>query len=127
MMNVRAHQSEVASCEVSIEGDIDGVRRCTFLRPPRLKMLRFLEKRFKHSKKPVPPENPPHQTIDTSSGGCDKNFEGGYHSKKISELVRPMGLIRAWHQITTMEGVPGSQIKTGRLGISRFLRQTSQL
>jgi len=46
-------------------------------------MLRFLKKRFKHSEKPVPPENPPHQTTDTSEG-CGRDSEGEYRSGKIS-------------------------------------------
>ena len=46
------------------EGDIDGLRRCTFPYPSHLKMLRFLKKRFKFSKDPVAPEDPTHQNTE---------------------------------------------------------------
>jgi len=91
-----------------------------FPRPSRLKMLRFLKKRFKPSKDPVLPENhmvPTHTDI----GGRDSD---GEHR---SELMRPMGLIRPWGQIPTMEGVLGSQIWTEGLGINGFPRWVPQL
>jgi len=118
---LKLYQSGIASCEVR---DIDRVRRCPFLHLPQLKMLRFLKKGFKRSKKPSPPENPPRQATDTSAG-CGRNPEGGYCSRKI--IPEPMGLNRAWYQITTTEGVLRSQIETGGLGINSFPHQTPQL
>jgi len=38
-------------------------------------MLRFLKKRFKPSKNPVPPENPTHEITDIGAE-CGKNSEG---------------------------------------------------
>ena len=60
-------------------------------------MLRFLKKRWeqprKSSQKPVPLENPTQQIIDTSADwGVDS--DGEYRLRQISELMKPMGLIR---------------------------------
>lgn len=73
-------------------------------------MLRFLKKHRKSHKKPVPPENPTHQTTDISAErGSD--LEGEYCLRKISGLIRPVGLIRQWNQISTMEGILELQTK----------------
>jgi len=45
-------------------------------------MLRFLKKRFKFSKNPVPPENPAHQNTDTGAE-CGMDTEGGYRSRDL--------------------------------------------
>jgi hypothetical protein len=67
-------------------------------------MIRFLKNRLKRSKKPVPPESPVwHQTTDIGAArGGDS--EGEHRSRKISELIRPMGLIQPWHSDTNHGG-----------------------
>ena len=82
-----------------------------------LKMLRFLKKHRKSSKQPTPLENPTHQITDTEAecgGDCGEDPEGEYRLRERSELMRPMGLIRPWHQIPVAEGVLRSQIRTLR-------------
>jgi hypothetical protein len=90
-------------------------------------MLRFLKKHRKSSKKPVPPENPVNQTPDIGTGrGTDS--EGEYRSRKISELIRPMGTDSTRGiQIPTAERVLGSQIRTGRLKINSFPHRMPRL
>ena len=90
-------------------------------------MLRFLKKhrKPKPSKAPVPPENATHQipNIGANSG----NPEGEHRSRKISELIRPMGLIRPWHQMPASEGVLRSQTRIVGSGINNFQCRTPQL
>ena len=90
-------------------------------------MLRFLKKHRKPKlpKTPVPPENTTHQipNICANSG----NPEGEHHSRKISELIRPMGLIRPWHQMLASEGVLRSQTRIVGSGINNFQCRTPQL
>ena len=90
-------------------------------------MLRFLKKhrKPKPSKAPVPPENTTHQipNIGANSG----NPEGEHHSRKISELIRPMGLIRPSYQMPASEGVLRSQTRIVRSGINNFQCRTPQL
>jgi len=76
---------------------------CTFPYRTHLKMLRFLEKKFrKHSPKHKhKPENPrAHRTtgVDAERG---RETEGEYRAREISELIRPMGLIGPSRQIPT--------------------------
>ena len=70
-------------------------------------MLRFFKKIRKPSKKPVPPENPAHQATDIGAGH-GRDSESEHPSRKISELIRPIGLIRPWHTDTNPEG--GSRV-----------------
>ena len=73
-------------------------------------MLRFLKKHRKSHKKPVPPENLTHQTTDIGAErGSDPESE--YRSRKISGLIRPVGLIQQWRQIPTTEGILGLQTR----------------
>ena len=83
-------------------------------------MLRFLKKRFKSSKNPVPPGNPTHQNTDVGAER-GRDSEGGYRSGGL-ELMWPMGLIRPSHQISTTEGFLGSRIMTARVRINSSLR-----
>jgi len=76
-------------------------------------MLRFLKKRFKFSKDPVPPEDLTHQNTDIGVE-CGGDSEGEYRSRDLRADKRPMGLIRPSHQISTTEEVLGSQIRTAR-------------
>ena len=90
-------------------------------------MLRFLKKHRKPKlpRTPVPPENATHQipNIGANSG----NHEGEHHSRKISELIRPMGLIRPWHQMPASEGVLRSQTRIVESGTNNFQRRIPQL
>ena len=90
-------------------------------------MLRFLKKHQKPKppKTPVPPENTTHQipNIGANSG----NPEGEHHSRKISELIRSMGLIRPSHQMPASEGVLRSQTRIVGSGINSFLHRVPQL
>ena len=105
---------------------LNGVGRCTF---PCLKMVRFLKKLWKPSKKPVPLENPTHQITDVSAER-DRDSGGEYCSRKISELTRPMELIRPPHKVpttSTMEGILRSQIRTRGVGINNCPCKMPQL
>ena len=88
-------------------------------------MLRFLKKPWKSSKKPVPPGNTAHQ-ITAISAEHGRDSQGEHRSRKILELMRLMALIRLWYQVPTTQSVPGSQIKTGGLTTSGFLRRMPQ-
>ena len=75
--------------------------------PSHLTMLRFLKKHRKRFNKPVPPESPARQTADIGAEHGRGSSEGEYRSRKISELMRSMGLTRQRYQIPTTEGVLG--------------------
>ena len=90
-------------------------------------MLRFLKKHRKPKlpKTPVPPENATHQipNIGANSG----NPKGEHHSRKIPEMIRPMGLIRPSHQMPASEGVLRSQTRIVESGTNNFQRRIPQL
>ena len=89
-------------------------------------MLRFLKKRLgksrKSSSKPVPSEGPTHKPIGIGAE-CGRDSDGECRLGRISKLMKSMGLIRPWCQISTTEGVPGSQLGAG---INSFSRRTPQ-
>ena len=87
-------------------------------------MLRFLKKHRKSHKKPAPPGSPAHQTADIGVE-CGMDPEGE-HRQERSRLIRPMELIRLWHQLPTTEGIFGSKIRTRGLEISGFPRRMLQ-
>ena len=85
-------------------------------------MLRFLKKSrksHKSSKKSIALETPTYKTADIGVEDSD----GEYLSRKISEVMRPMGLIRPLGQITTTEGVLESQLRAGGPEINSLLRR----
>ena len=89
-------------------------------------MLRFLKKYRKPTKKPVPPENPVHQPPDIGAGrGTDS--EGEYRSRKISADKADGTDSTRGTQIPTVEGVLGSQIRTGGLRINSFSHRIHRL
>jgi hypothetical protein len=59
-------------------------------------MIRCFKECLGPSRKQVPPENPTHQATDTNAER-GRDSDGEHRSSKISELIRPMGLIRSWH------------------------------
>jgi len=79
-------------------------------------MLRFLKKRVEKSRKffqrPVPPENPTRQVTDTGAT-CGQEPDGEHRLGKISEVMKPMGLIIA----PDLNHGGGSRIATGGGGI----------
>ena len=103
--------------------------RRTFPRPYHLKMLRFFEKHFRKSRKSstnqVPLKSPTHRIIGTGAE-CGRDSDGEYRLRKISELMKPMGLIKPWRQISTTEGVLAPQLRTGGPDINSFLRRMPQ-
>jgi len=96
------------------------VSRCTFPRlfPSRLRMLRFLKKRWKKNRKPET------LTYQATVADCGRDSDGEYLSGELIPM-KPMGLIKPRRQISTVEGVLGSQLRTGRPEITSFLCQLS--
>ena len=88
-------------------------------------MLRFLKKHRKLLNKSKPPQTPAHQTTNIGAEN-NRDSEGEYRSRNISELMRTMGLIRLWHQIPTTEGILGSEIRAGEFKINNFPRRMSR-
>jgi len=76
-------------------------------------MVRFLKKDFwKRSKKPVPEDSQAHKTTNVDAER-DSDAESEYRLRKMSKLIRRMELIGQSYQMTTAQGVLGSQTKTG--------------
>ena len=119
-----AYQSAVADC---IEGDRVIGLGAVLPSFSHIKMLRFLKKHRKPKlpKTPVPPVNAIHQITNIGADSVDP--KGEHHSRKISEPIRPMGLIRTRHQIPTTEGALRSQTGIVGSGINNFQRRIPQL
>ena len=92
---------------VNLPGIIISQGRHTLCIFSHFEMLRFLKKRWKPSPKPVPPENPTHQTA-----GIDAERDGDSEGEhRLRGLMKLMGPIRPSHQISTVKEAPESQIR----------------